>query len=340
MINNSNIQKSTFKSNSISTVQNCLYFNSDNGSDSSEFHLAKLPDDKEIVKAACLDKDIVALTSDGQVYIHSFSSNHWLPISGLDKNEKICDIEVSEVNVFVITETFKTYAVSTYNSWGQLGTGNRTSDFSTSHTASSVKMSRVQKPSKGIRFEEVASGYGHSYFLTAGTRCLYGAGNTELAQMSLCGKNPSDSNQIRGDWDLPKEIVEFSGKRVKMMASGYAFMLLQLDNDEAYVFGSNDYQQLGVAGPEKVFQPLPVVLPNNNTAIKKMSAGQWVSMIITHSNEVFVTGNLGEQKRYNGWTKLNLSEYGLSPSLLFDGYILGNNLYLLTDGKFSHVTDL
>ncbi|KAG2394066.1 hypothetical protein C9374_003830 [Naegleria lovaniensis] len=280
----------------------------------------KLPN-HGIYKAAILECDIVVLTYSGSVHVFRPSENKWLDVDV--GGNYIVDLEVSEVNVFCISANGM-YAFSTYNSWGQTGTGS-----SQSQTLSSQNLISAQKvpTSEGVLFGSAYSGYGHTYFLTVPDRRLFAAGNTGLAQM---GRNESTDR----DFFIPVELKDFKGKSVKIIASGYAYCLLVLTDNQGYVFGSNDYQQCGYATPAKIFEPLPLNVPSD-APIKGLSAGQWVSLALTEANEVFVTGKVASEVQYAGWTKIDLQKHGIPSNSLFDAYIVQNVVYLLSQDSFT-----
>ena len=165
--------------------------------------------------------------------------------------------------------------------------------------------------------------------MTVPDKRLYFCGNTGLAQFA---KQPSDSEH---DIHTPVEIASplVKGKSVKLIASGYAYCIVIFEDDSGVVFGSNDYQQLGYATPNKIYDPMPLTVPTNSK-IKAISAGQWVSLICTENNELYITGNLGSAQMHSGWTKIDLSLHGINPSSLFDAYLIQNKVAILAKGKF------
>ncbi|KAF0982443.1 hypothetical protein FDP41_011373 [Naegleria fowleri] len=281
----------------------------------------KLPKNSGIYKAALMENDLVVLTYGGTVHIFRPSENLWLDVDV--ENNFIFDMEVSEVNVFCITENGM-YAFSTYNSWGQTGTGS-----TQSHQLSSNNVVTTQKvtTSEGVVFGSAYSGYGHTYFVTLPDRRLFAAGNTGLAQM---GRTECTDR----DFTIPVELNDFKGKSVTIIASGYAYCLLLLTDNSGHVFGSNDYMQLGYDAPAKIFSPLPLKIPSQ-APIKGLSAGQWVSLALTEANEVFVTGKVASDIQYSGWTKIDLQAHGIPSNSLFDAYVIQNIVYLLSEDAFT-----
>lgn len=246
----------------------------------------------------------------------------------------ITDIHSSPINIFFICENI-IYGISTSNGWGQAGTGNSAVSiyiiilyyliiFIQSFNWHEPITAKIVKYPHMIHLGSVFSGYGHSYFVTKVDRKLYGAGNSGFGQFA---------KKVEENHFTPTQIThpEVIGKSVKLISSGYAYCLVVFDDETGLVFGYNESCQCGYPTPQKIFDPLPLKIPSNSP-IKGLSAGKSVSLCMTNSNEIFVTGKFNNGTTYSQWTSIDLGLYNISTPI-FDAYVYQHVVYLLTLGK-------
>lgn len=175
-------------------------------------------------------------------------------------------------------------------------------------------------------FGSVFPGYGHSYFITKQNREIYGAGNGSAGQFAGSEKLQDLNYEIIVS---PLKLVhpKIIGKSVKLLASGYAYCLIGFDDGSGIVFGNNASCQCGYTTPNIIIDPLPLNIPSKSP-IKGLSAGTDLSLCMTVSHEIFVTGEVNNGNKYSTWTNLTYSD--IPYSNIYDAYIIQKTIYLLT----------
>ena len=133
------------------------------------------------------------------------------------------------------------------------------------------------------------------------------------AVKELCIFNTMVLNEYSKLNYYPKDITQiingmyYNLFRIKIKCgNGYSIMLF---NNKVYVWGANEYGELGLGHTNNVNSPQKLNLEN----IIKISCGSFHSMAITNANQVYVWGDngycqlgLGHNNKVNSPQKLNL----------------------------------
>ncbi|EFC39003.1 predicted protein [Naegleria gruberi] len=271
----------------------------------SEYYEEGITDDIYMMGKMTSDSMIV-LTRKGRIYVHV--EQKWKPVDL--EHEFVVDFEISPINVILKTRLGNLYGATTYNTWNQAGT-----------TIGSPSMAdlRFELVQRNDELVDVKTGYGHSYFLDM-NRELYFCGNSGFGQLACSGDRAHDMTKISNS--------KIKGRRVKIIASGFANCLAVFEDGNGLVWGNNDHKQLGYEKHFCITNPKPLDLPSDNEIIG-LSAGQNISLAMTIAHEIFIAGSF--MGTIDVWRKI--VEIDFSPQSIFDAYIIYNDVYILSTSK-------
>ncbi|KAL9642976.1 hypothetical protein ABK040_010668 [Willaertia magna] len=303
-------------------------------------HLKILPKNKKIIKIGELEnKNLVTLDENGKIHLYETNLKKWikiLPKKSINKNQIELDNHIEEkdvenlrftnvvigfCNVFCFCENQEIYAFSTYNSWGQIGTGDTESYNNNNNTLldDKIYLNKVVRKNN-VEFIQVHCGYGHNYFLSKDLN-LYGAGNNEFHQ--LCNSVENGGNSYE-----PILIKELKDIKIKKVISGFAYgYVLTMDN--LYLtFGYNDYGQLGLEINDiKIAKPRPLQFKELDN-IKDIVCGQSNTILITKDNRFFACGSNFSRE----WTQI-VAVPTLSKDYI---YLIQRNLFTIIEKDTFH----
>jgi len=152
-----------------------------------------------------------------------------------------------------------------------------------------------------MKIKVLIAGYNHNMCLTEDNK-LYSWGNNQHGQLGL--SNTTDSF-------FPKFITfsEKFPKPIKKILLGQFFNIVILEENIIYVWGRNDFGQLGLGDTKDRFTPTPLEI--NIDSIKFIECGYDHTILITEKGSVYVWG-------YNEFGQLGTGDFNnvLVPTLV------------------------
>eukprot|EP00456_Euglypha_rotunda_P023121 TRINITY_DN1930_c0_g1_i3.p1 TRINITY_DN1930_c0_g1~~TRINITY_DN1930_c0_g1_i3.p1 ORF type:complete len:1062 (+),score=161.38 TRINITY_DN1930_c0_g1_i3:138-3188(+) len=184
--------------------------------------------------------------------------------------EKLVDVSGWYYSAMGVTQSGKLYTWG-YNCYGQLGHNDQTNVY--------IPKAVAALDSKKVVL--VCAGYEHNLILTDEGE-VYGMGYNYYGQ---CGAGEGLGDYVR----TPSKALNLDGKRVVHMSTGGYHAVCCTDKDEMYVWGQNDYFQLGI-GANTGAKKTPHLHPIQEKWAH-FSCGMYHTLALTREGKVYSWGD-------------------------------------------------
>ncbi|XP_014260562.1 X-linked retinitis pigmentosa GTPase regulator-like isoform X2 [Cimex lectularius] len=213
-----------------------------------------------------MSEDILDIPDTGAIFTFGrsrFADN--TPSHFFVRKDPIIDLSCGDEHTVVVCKKGRVFSFGR-NAFGELGLGSRTA----------VARPNCIKTLKPLKIVHVASGRGHTLFLTDGGQ-VYSCGNNDEGQLGH-GDNM--------DLDLPEKIK--LDQNVKQLSAGFKHSAALTGEGKVYVWGDNREGQLGL-GEDIPNVNIPTLL-NIDFTVVQISCGYYHTLLLSDEGKVYAFG--------------------------------------------------
>ena len=230
-----------------------------------------------------------AFVQDGSVYTYGLNTNGQLGQGNSNQPYTLPTLVPGLSNVkavtcganftVVLTASGAAFAMGG-NDRGQLGDGTVVDRWSPTLVVN------PSAPSSPIT--AVSAGLNHTLFACGSNGTVFGYGNNAVGQLGNAAINPINATALQVAVPFPAATTYASSNAVMQIDAGASHSVLCLYNGSAYVFGQNNYCQLGLPATT-AFVSTPTAI-SSATPIVGAAAGWFHTLYATYSGAIYAAG--------------------------------------------------
>jgi alpha-tubulin suppressor-like RCC1 family protein len=220
----------------------------------------------------------------------------------LNKTEQVDQVAVGEYATFTLSNHGSIYVVGRNNT-GQLATKSTSNVTAFQNVTANVTLINNE------RVIQIVSGVSHSAFLTSNGRVLM-VGRSEYGQLARDGNtNQTTVIDITSSFELP------SNEKIIQLISGKNHLFAITSKNKLFVWGRNNYGQLGNGTTNDIKTPLNITTSfslQTGEGFKMVATSERHSIVLTTKGRIFSFGNnsygqLGDDTTTNRLTPVEIT---------------------------------